>query len=1039
MPTTKRNAFLLVRLLLIVVFLSSNFFGTWFVHQTLAAAGDVSRVSLADNESQANGFSDWPTMSEDSRYIGFNSYASNLVPGDTNGFSDSFVRDRQTGTTWRVSVSTGGVQGNNHAYDTVLSANGRYATFLSLASNLVPQIDASETYDVFVRDLQTGTTTAVSVGTNNRLGSSDKHSYHQTISADGRYIAFNSSMTNLISGDTNSKYDIFVRDMQTGLIKRVSVGPNGVQSNGHSYYTGMSQDGRFIAFHSSASNLVPNDTNGRDDIFVHDVQTGQTTRVSVTSGGAQSQGGDSWYPALSADGRFVVFRSAATNLVPGDVNQSWDIFVHDRQTGTTSLVSASSGGVIADHDSLKPSISGNGRFVVFNSYATNLVPGDTNAQGDIFVRDTQLGTTRRVSVASNGAEGIGGEAIYPTISLDGDFITFRSAATNLVPGDTNGAADIFIYEHDPLPPNQGTATAVPTATLPSTGNPLYLSLANDQTIAGVASADEDVLRFDGSSWSLFFDGSDVGLSGTDVTDFAMIDSDSLLMSFSNSVTLNGVSAAAQDVVRFDATSLGGTTAGTFSMYFDGSDVSLTSSTESLDAISLLADGRILISTTGNVSVTGVTGSDEDILSFTPTSLGSSTSGTWAMYFDGSDVVLADTDDEDVDALDVALNGNIYLSTLGNFVVSADPTGWLDASGVSGLNEDVFICVPTSLGSVTSCNYSPYLHFDGSAWGLAANDVDAFHFLASGSVPPATATNTPVNTPTRTPTATNTATPTSTFTRTPTQTNTVGPSPTFTNTPTATATWTATVTSTVGPTSTNTSISTASPTSTNTAPPTFTFTPTNTPDGSGVIFADGFESGDLSAWPYPNTDGGDLSVSPSAALAGSQGMQVVINNNNPMYVADDRPESETHYRARFYFDPNGIAMASGNAHYLFSGLMGSTIEVVRLNFRYSSGAYQLSGIVLNDNSNSINTSWFTLSDAPHVIELEWQASSAAGANNGVLRLWLDGTQIADLTNIDNDTQRIDLTVLGPYSGIDTGTRGTYFIDAFESRRDTYIGP
>lgn len=1005
----KYDKFLLARILLIVVLLSSSFFGVRFVHQALAAAGDVSRVSLTDNESQPNGFSDWPTLSEDSRYIAFNSYATDLVAGDTNGFSDSFVRDIQTGITRRVSITSSGGQGNAHSYDTIMSANGRYATFLSLASNLVPQIDVNGTYDVFVYDLQTGTTTAVSVGTNNRLGSSGASSYHQTISADGRYIAFNSSMPNLISGDTNSRSDIFVRDMQTGLMRRVSVGPNGLQSNGHSYYTGMSQDGRFITFHSAATNLVPGDTNGRNDIFVHDVQTGQTTRVSVTSSGAQSQGGDSLYPSISADGRFVAFRSAAANLVPGDGNQSWDIFLHDRQTGTTSLVSASSEGEIADHDSLKPSISGDGRFVVFDSYAANLVPGDTNAQGDIFVRDTILGTTRRVSVASNGAEGIGGEAMYPTISVTGEFIAFKSAATNLVPGDTNGVADIFIYEHDPLPPSQGTATPVATSTLPSTGNPLFISLANDQTIAGIASADEDVLRFDGSTWSLFFDGSDVSLGGTDLTAFSMIDSDSLLMTFNTSVTVNGISVAPQDVVRFDATALGETTAGTFSMYLDGSDVALTTSAESLDAISLLADERVLISTTGNVSVTGVTGTDEDILAFTPTSLGNTTSGTWAMYFDGSDVVLSDTDGEDVDALDVTSNGNIYLSTLGNFVVSSDPSGWYDASGVSGANEDVFVCASISVGSVTVCSYSAFLYFDGSAWGLVSNDVDAFHFFVSGSIPTATTTYTPTNTPTHT------ATPTLTITHTPTQTG------------------------TPGPTSTNTSTPTITPTATQTATATATFTPTNTSEVSDVIFADGFETGDLSVWPASSTDAGDLSVSPSAALTGSQGMQVVIDDNNVLYVADDTPNAESHYRARFYLDPNGLTMASGNAHYIFTGVFGSTVGAVRLNFRYSSGSYQLSAILLDDSSNSVSTPWFPVSDMPHVIELEWQAASAAGANNGSFRLWLDGAQVAELTNIDNDSQRIDLIVLGPYSGIDTGTRGTYFFDAFESRRDTYIGP
>lgn len=207
----------------------------------------------------------------------------------------------------------------------------------------------------------------------------------------------------------------------------------------------------------------------------------------------------------------------------------------------------------------------------------------------------------------------------------------------------------------------------------------------------------------------------------------------------------------------------------------------------------------------------------------------------------------------------------------------------------------------------------------------------------------------------------------------------------------------------------------------------------------MIFVDGFESGDTSAWPSSSTDAGDLSVSPSAALAGSQGLQIVIDDNNPMYVADDRPAAEAHYRARFYFDPNGISMASGNAHYIFSGLMGSTVEVVRINFRYSGGFYQVSGVLLNDSASSVTTNWVTLSDAPHTIEVEWQAAGAPGANDGVLRVWLDGGQIAELTNIDNDTHRIDWAVLGPYSGIDTGTRGTYFFDAFESRRNTYIGP
>jgi hypothetical protein len=149
---------------------------------------------------------------------------------------------------------------------------------------------------------------------------------------------------------------------------------------------------------------------------------------------------------------------------------------------------------------------------------------------------------------------------------------------------------------------------------------------------------------------------------------------------------------------------------------DGNDVGLDTTSESIDGVDVLSDGRVLISTTGSVSVPGVTGNDEDILTFTPTTLGDVTSGTWALYFDGSDVGLADSSSEDIGAIDVLLDGDIYLSTIGDFAVS----------GVSGMNEDVFICTPTSLGGATACNFSPSLYFDGSTWGLDANAVDAIN-------------------------------------------------------------------------------------------------------------------------------------------------------------------------------------------------------------------------------------------------------------------------------------------------------------------------
>ena len=491
-----------------------------------------------------------------------------------------------------------------------------------------------------------------------------------------------------------------------------------------------------------------------------------------------------------------------------------------------------------------------------------------------------------------------------------------------------------------------------------------MSWTNDGTIGSVAFANEDILRFDGSTWTMYFDGSAVGLpTAADIFAFHQLDADTILMSFVANVTLGGVTYTPRDIVRFSVT------AGTFSMYFNGVDVGLSAGAENIDALEVLPDGKVLISTTGNPTVTGVTGAaDEDILAFTPTTLGNTTSGTWTIYFDGSDVGLADTSGEDVDALDVTANGNIYLSTLNGFAVT----------GVSGADEDVFVCVPTSLGNTTACNYSTTLFFDGSAFGLSGNDVDAIHIIAAGSIPTATPTNTPgpTNTPTRTPTPTNASTP----------------------------------------------------------------TPTNTPSGSDLIFADSFESGSFSAWTSSTIDLGDLSVSASAALTGSQGMQGLIDDANAIYVTDDRPVAEPRYRARFYFDPNSITMASGDAHIIYSSLMGTSTAVLRMEFGRTSTDYQLRvRVLLDDGVTWVNTNWVTISDAPHFIEFDWQAATTAGANNGALVFWVDGTQQASLTGVDNDTLRVDRVRLGSITGMDATTSGIYYFDTFESRRQTYIGP
>ena len=405
------------------------------------AHGSTERISLGLDGAQGNGPSFEPAISADGRFVAFQSEATNLVPGDSNSAPDVFVRDRRTGRTSRVSVRSDGAQANGPSAIPSISADGRFVTFYSDATNLVSG-DTNDQGDVFVHDRQTGTTRRVSVGPNGTQG--DVSSQTSAISADGHFVAFWSLATNLVPGDTNDQWDVFLRDREKRTTRLVSVGPRGAQGDGPSFDQAISAHGRFIAFVSIASNLVPGDTNGLRDIFVRDRKAGTTRKVSWGRGGAQSDG-SSFDPAISSDGWFVAFESEATNLVPGDTNGLRDIFIRDRKAGTTRRVSVGPKGVQGDRDSVNPAISADGRFVVFWSFATNLVPSDTNDWGDVFVHDRKTGTTQRVSVGPNGAQGSGdGEDSYPTISADGRFVAFESISSNLVSGDTNNRSDVFL-------------------------------------------------------------------------------------------------------------------------------------------------------------------------------------------------------------------------------------------------------------------------------------------------------------------------------------------------------------------------------------------------------------------------------------------------------------------------------------------------------------------------------------------------------------------------------------------------------------------
>jgi Tol biopolymer transport system component len=383
--------------------------------------------------------------------VAFRSFATNLGAGDQNGAYDVFVHDRTSGATECVSVDPTGVAGNGASDVGAISADGRFVAFESDATNLVAN-DTNGKSDLFVRDRTLGVTERVSVDSAGVEGDGssgfDGFAHAAALSADGRFVAFASFATNLVANDTNGFVDLFVHDRTTGVTERVSVDSSGAAANGDSGAPSISADGRFVAFKSFATNLVAGDTNGFADVFVHDRTTGTTERVSVDSAGAQGFGASD-LSALSADGRFVAFDSRA-NLVADDGGGAWDVFVHDRATGTTERVSVSTSGEEGHGRSIHPSLSADGRIVAFASLAPNLAAGDRNRAFDVFVHDRSSGLTERVSVDTSGAEGDLGSG-SPSLAADGLTVAFDSYAANLVAGDANGVQDAFVHELCSIP------------------------------------------------------------------------------------------------------------------------------------------------------------------------------------------------------------------------------------------------------------------------------------------------------------------------------------------------------------------------------------------------------------------------------------------------------------------------------------------------------------------------------------------------------------------------------------------------------------
>ncbi|MCK6445581.1 MAG: hypothetical protein L6Q99_04250 [Planctomycetes bacterium] len=399
--------------------------------------GAVECVSVGPAGTPTLGSSLFSAISRDGRFVLFYSDSNQLVSGDTNGKQDGFLRDRDLGVTERITVGTGGtggVQANDYGSGMAITDDGRWVVFITTASNLAPG-DVPFTNDAFLRDRASGVTSLVSYDLAGNPGSG--HSIGTDVTQDGRYVAFYSFSDTLIAGDANGKADVFVRDMQTGALERLSVDASGIEGDRDSWYPVMSDDGRYVAFESRSNNLVPNDTNGEYDIFLRDRVANTISRISTDAFGGDLDGASTTV-RMSADARWLVFQSSATNLVANDTNGVLDVFLHDRLNAATTRVSLGWTGSEVDASASDARVSDDGRLVAFTSNATTLTANDRIA-ADVYVRDTQFSATPL--------------ALYCTAKQNSAGCTPKVGATGAP--SLGGTDSFFLWAYDVLPQKSG--------------------------------------------------------------------------------------------------------------------------------------------------------------------------------------------------------------------------------------------------------------------------------------------------------------------------------------------------------------------------------------------------------------------------------------------------------------------------------------------------------------------------------------------------------------------------------------------------------
>lgn len=401
----------------------------------------IKRLSISNASIEGNNSSSTPQISMEGtgRYVVFSSEADNLISGDSNGFSDIFLFDRFNNKILKISFGAGKTQANGNSFNPSLSKNGRYIAYESDADNIVAS-DTNLVRDIFVYDIQGQSTLRVSLSTGKTQANST--SQNAMISGDGLFVVFESDASNLVGSDNNTASDIFLHNLSSSTTTRVSVKSNGNQATGESRNSKISENGQFIVFQSDAFDLINSDTNSVADIFLHDTNTSATIRVSISSAAAELAV-ESTNPNISPDASIIAFESASNTAVINDTNEVVDIFSYVKATTAVSRVSVASSKVQANAASSSPSLSTDGRYISFVSSANNLDPDDLNEVDDIFVHDRTTGDTALVSTTVLGTEVLAASS-SPSINSNGQFTAFSSNADNLVNSDTNDVQDIFV-------------------------------------------------------------------------------------------------------------------------------------------------------------------------------------------------------------------------------------------------------------------------------------------------------------------------------------------------------------------------------------------------------------------------------------------------------------------------------------------------------------------------------------------------------------------------------------------------------------------